>query len=435
MTGDARLAGLAGLAGLAERYGTPLYVYDLAELRRAHADLRSALPAASEVFYSLKANPHPEVVRTLLGSGARAEVCSQRELDTALAAGADPAQCLYTGPGKTAAEFDHALAAGVLRFSVDSPTDLGRLGERARRAGVPAQAVLRLNPADYPRSAGLAMGGAPSQFGADAAWVCAEPERFHADGVELVGFHVYIGTNVTDPEQLADWFEVGLTAVGQAQKALGCRVELIDLGGGFGHPYARAGERPKLTGLAGRLEELLADALAAGDLGAPVVAYESGRYLACGAGTLVLAVQDVKESRGTRFVVADGGINALGGMQGLRRVPPVMPDVLALAGPDGASAAGRDDDGRATVLAGPLCTALDVLSPRAAALPALGPGDLLRVPNVGAYGLTASLLGFLSREAPAEVAVDGEAVVSATRLSLGYTPVEPVARAEPVDGA
>ena len=60
-----------------------------------------------------------------------------------------------------------------------------------------------------------------------------------------------------------------------------------------------------------------------------------------------------------------------------------------------------------------------------APLPDVAPGDLLVVPNVGAYGLTASLLGFLSREAPAEVAVDGGEVVSARRLQLGYGPATP----------
>ena len=414
-------ADTALLAELADSYGTPLYVYDLAELRRAHADLRASVPVGTQVLYSLKANPNPDVVRELLGAGARAEVCSQRELDTALAQGADAAQCLYTGPGKTAAEFDHALAAGVRRFSVDSPTDLARLGGRARSAGLPAEAVLRLNPSEYPRSAGLAMGGTPSQFGADLDWVCAEPERFRADGVELVGYHVYIGTNITDVEQLAGWFELGLNAVSRAQKALGCTVRLIDLGGGFGHPYARAGARPALPGLADRLGELLAGHLSAGDLGEPEIAFESGRYLACAAGKLLLGVQDVKTSQGVRHVIADGGINALGGMQGLRRVPPIMAGALALDAPDAdevPAAAGP------AVLTGPLCTALDVLNSRAP-LPDVAPGDLLVVPNVGAYGLTASLLGFLSREAPAEVAVDGGEVVSARRLQLGYGPATP----------
>ncbi|MFI0939400.1 type III PLP-dependent enzyme [Streptomyces sp. NPDC021020] len=424
MTGDT-----GRLARIAAEHGTPVYVYDLAEVRRAHADLRRCLPRASRLLYSLKANPHPHIVRELVRAGADPEVSSSRELDVALSAGAAPRSCLYTGPAKTDAEIDHALAAGVRRFSVDSPTDLGRLGARARPLGIRAQAILRLNPRRYPGNAGLAMGGTHSPFGADVAWVRAEPERFRADGVDLVGYHVYIGTNSTEETQLAGWFELGLDAVGEAHRALGGDVRLIDLGGGFGSPFARNGSRPELTGLASLLDGLVSDRLAAGGLGDPVVAFESGRYLVGTAGSLVVGVQDVKSSHGTRYVVADGGINVLGGMQGLRRVPPLMAEALSPDPGPGPVAAPGDT----AVLAGPLCTPLDVLNPRAA--PAhVGPGDLLVVPNVGAYGLTASLLGFLSREAPVEVAVDGDRVVSALRLSLGYTEAVPrSARRPPAD--
>ncbi|MFC5744458.1 type III PLP-dependent enzyme [Actinomadura rugatobispora] len=400
------------LERLAAEYGTPLYVYDLDELRAAYADLSGALPTGSHLFYSLKANPHPPLVRELLDLGARAEVCSPSELDTALDSGADASACLYTGPAKTETELDHALARGVGLFSVDSPTDLARLGRCARRAGTAAKAILRLNPADYPRGAGLAMGGAPSQFGADVAWVREQPDRFRADGVELVGYHVYAGTNIDDVERLATWFEVALDAVRQAQEALRLRLEIIDLGGGFGHPYARPGTRPPWPGLAGRITEAL------GGFGGPppVVAFESGRYLVCGCGALVVRVQDVKTSQGTRFVIADGGINALGGMQGLRRVPPIMAEALPAPGANGAGGSGAASR---TVLAGPLCTALDLLNQRAE-LPGVRPGDLLVIPNVGAYGLTASLVAFLGRTAPAEVSVDARGVRSALRLDLRY---------------
>jgi diaminopimelate decarboxylase len=400
------------LARLAAEYGTPCYVYDLAELRRAHADLTATVPPDSRIFYSLKANPHPPLVRELLAARADAEVCSTRELDTALAMGADAASCLYTGPGKTDAEFTHALSVGVRMFSVDSPTDLRRLAACARRVGIATKAILRLNPTDYPRNAGLAMGGTPSQFGADVTWVCREPDAFSADGVELVGYHVYVGTNVTTVEELLTWFEIGVDAVLAAQAALRLPVELVDLGGGFGSPFTRAGTRPELRGLAAPLGELLHRKLFTALGYRPTIAFESGRFLAGAAGCLVLSVQDVKASKGTRFVVADGGINVLGGMSGLRRVPPIVPHVIALSHNGSAPDA-------PTVLAGPLCTALDLLNNRAT-LPALSPGDLLVVPNVGAYGFTASLLAFLSRDAPAEITVDGTEVRSAQRLRFTY---------------
>ena len=338
----------------------------------------------------------------------------------ALAAGARPGECLYTGPGKTAAELDHALARGLRLFSVDSPTDLARLGDRARRQRMTVRALLRLNPTTYPPGAGLAMGGSATQFGADVDWVRREPRRFAADGVRLVGYHVYVGTGAGDLDQLAAWVDLAVDAVTQAQAVLRLDVELVDLGGGFPQPFARAGARPDLCGLRAPVERSVSR-LPAG----AAVAFESGRYLAGAAGSLLLRVQDVKVSKGVRVVIVDGGVNVLGGMSGLRRVPPILaeavPPVLAEAvpprpaPPDG----GEQPDTAAAMLVGPLCSALDVLN-RRRSLPDVAPGDLLMVQNVGAYGLTASLVAFLSRAAPAEICVAGSVVTSALRLALGY---------------
>ena len=152
---------------------------------------------------------------------------------------------------------------------------------------------------------------------------------------------------------------------------------------------------------------------------APQVAFESGRYLVAASGTLVGRVVDVKESKGEVFVVLDTGINHLGGMAGLRRIPRILPDVAPAEG---------DAEPRESVLTGPLCTPLDVFG-RGSELPSLEPGELVTIPNVGAYGLTASLVAFLGFDPPVEVCLDGEEVVSASRLALGRAPVgarEPV---------
>ena len=82
---------------LAERYGTPLYVHEMSEVRSAHAALRASLPDESTLYYSLKANPHPEVAAELSRAGCRAEVSSTGEFAAAISAGYQADQCLYTG--------------------------------------------------------------------------------------------------------------------------------------------------------------------------------------------------------------------------------------------------------------------------------------------------------------------------------------------------
>jgi diaminopimelate decarboxylase len=407
------------LVEIAERCGTPAYVYDLPAIRRAHADLRSALPSPATLYYSLKANPHPDLVAELVGLGCRAEVSSPGEVRAALDAGTDAADLLLTGPGKTEAAIAEALGDGVTRFSVESPRDLERVDSLAADRDLAVECLLRINADEPMGGVGLAMTGVSSQFGADASWVLREPARFRGEGAaQVTGLHFYMGTNLTDEDVLVKQFEVGVTLAERLGALFGGLSE-VDLGGGFGAPFGRAGLRPRFPTLAARVGKLLDDHLPGWRREAPQVAFEAGRYLVAESGTLLCRVVDVKESKGEVFVVLDAGINHLGGMAGLRRIPRILPELAGLGG-----ATERLE----SVVVGPLCTPLDVFG-RGAELPRLEVGEVVAIPNVGAYGLTASLLGFLSFDAPAEVVVDGEEVVSVSRLDVRRAPVavrEPV---------
>jgi diaminopimelate decarboxylase len=401
---------MTGLEALARRWGTPTYLYDIADLRRAVRDLRAALPAPSQVYFSVKANPHPDVSRTFADAGMRAEIASLGEIGPALAAGFAPDDVLMTGPGKTPDDIDAALAAGLTRFSVDSPTDLTRIGRLASAHGVDARCLLRVNADVAVPGMGLSMTGTASAFGADASWVLAEPDRFRASGRARVrGLHLYMGTNITAEEVLAQQFTTSIALATLLRDALDVPMEEIDLGGGFGMPYARAGSRPDFSGLAERITGDLDSHLPGWRQGDPEVTFESGRHLAGGCGTLLSRVVDVKVSKGRTFVVLDAGIHHLGGMSGLRRVPRIVPDLI--------TPARAGDSVPDCSVVGPLCTPLDTWS-SGVTLPPLEPGDVVGVPNVGAYGLTAGLLAFLGHPPALEVVVDGAELVSASRLDL-----------------
>jgi diaminopimelate decarboxylase len=400
---------------LAARYGTPSYVYDLAAIRRAHADLRRSLPDPSVLYYSVKANPHPLVVAQLARLGCRAEVSSVGEVDVAVESGFAPEHVLLTGPGKTAQTLGHALDRGVTHFSVDSPADLARLGELAADRDMLVDCLLRINADERVPGMALTMTGTASQFGADAAWVADRPELFRVSGGARVrGLHLYMGTNLDDENALMSQFEVAVRLADRLGARLGPFVE-VDLGGGFGAPFAHDRDRPRFATLARRLTDLLDGHLTGWRAGGPRVAFESGRHLVADSGVLLCRVVDVKPSKDETFVVLDAGINQLGGMSGLRRVPRIVPDAFRVdAGDDGNRPAERMP---VAAVVGPLCTPLDTFS-RGVELPRLGIGDLVRIPNVGAYGLTASLLAFLGHPPAVEIVVDGDDVLSASRLEL-----------------
>ncbi|GHI84001.1 hypothetical protein [Streptomyces xanthophaeus] len=408
-------------------FGTPLYLYDLDVVAESHADLVAALPEGAVIHYSLKANPHPEVAGVLAGLGCRAEVSSTGELDSALVAGFAAADITYSGPAKTALEIGQALSAGVTRFSVESVRDLETLVAVAHTAGQdpagaadPIEVLLRIN-ADRPvPGMGLAMAGVSTKFGVDFAQVLQDPQAFQDAGrVRITGLHLYMGTNLPTEEVLLGQFDAALAMCGELAGALGRDFEELDLGGGFGTPYAVPGERPGFPGLRAGLEKLLDQHVPTWRDGGPAVSFESGRYLVGSSGTLVTSVVEVKESKGQQYALLDSGIHHLGGLAGLRRLPPLRPGVLRLSGD------GRDEEptGRTVNLVGPLCTPLDQWgSP--SDLPQLHAGDLLAVPNTGAYGLTASLVGFLSYPAPVEVVTGGGRPTTASRAVFTRIPVE-----------
>ncbi len=400
-------------AEVAERYGTPTFVYELDAVRRAHDDLRAALPPGAGVYYSLKANPHPEIVSMLHELGCDSEVSSSGEADVALDAGVPAARVLMTGPGKTAVTLAHALDRGVRRYSVDSPTDLARLERLAGARGVEVDCLLRINADKAVPGAGLAMTGTASQFGADLSWVLADPGAFSGGAHTRVrGLHLYMGTNLLDEDVLVAQFEVGIAI---AARLVGVLPEIteVDLGGGFGLPFARHGSRPTFPGLAAAVSQRLDAHLPTWRDGVPHISFETGRYLVGDCGSLVARVVDLKKSKGVRFGVLDTGVHHLGGMSGLRRIPMVGVDVHA-------PHADLDDDDPVTVV-GPLCTPLDVLG-RGLHLPGLAVDDLVTIPNTGAYGPTASLLAFLGHPAPVELVTRGGAVVSASQLSVTRIP-------------
>ena len=399
---------------LPDGFETPAYVYELDEVRASYRALRAALPEPSSLHYSLKANPHPEILRTLVASGAHAEVCSPGELAAALDAGWAPEKVLYSGPGKRVADLEAAITAGVRDFSVDSPHALDQLDEAAGRLGVTAGCLLRVND-DLPvLGQALVMTGVASPFGADVGWIEAEPASFASrKHAEVVGLHLYMGSNVDGTTALLAQFRQTLETAARLRRVFGEPFRVLNLGGGFGAPFARAGRLPSLASLHGPLTALL-DSLAAGWRdAAPAITFESGRHLTATCGTLYTRVLDVKRSHGKRIVILESGVNHLGGMSGLRRLPPVFPEISV----PGQAAGSPSGEVTPAVLTGPLCTPLDVWA-RGVELPEVAPGDVLMVGNVGAYGLQASLVAFLGHPLPLEVVLDRGVLRCASRQSL-----------------
>ncbi|MGD3112000.1 type III PLP-dependent enzyme [Streptomyces sp. YGL11-2] len=390
-----------GISELAERFGTPLYLYDGAELASRIDGLRAELHPRLEFFFSLKANPNVAVCAALHARGARAEVSSLVELLTALRAGVAPRDIIFLGPGKSAGELEACLEHGIHAIVCESLGELDLIDELARRRGAVARVMLRVNPTFSVKGSGLTMGGKPRQFGIDEVQLLARTGLAgpHAN-VRLMGVHAYMGTRILSEEAVAENTARIFELAGRVSAELGFELETVDIGGGLGVAYFDGERDLDLPLLAARLNPLIAEFADAHPRTRLVM--ELGRYLTATAGTYVARVRYVKESMGERFAVADGGTNhhmaAVGIGSFVKRNFP-MALLNRLDEP-------ADESWHVT---GPLCTPNDTLGKKIA-LPAVRPGDLVGVLRSGAYGPTASPVQFLSHGYPAEVLVqDGQA--------------------------
>ena len=373
---------------LAARAGaTPFYVYSRAAIGARIAALRAALPPAMHLHYAIKANPRPALVAFMTTLVDGFDVASAGELLTALNAGAAPETVSFAGPGKTAAELRQAVAAGV-RVNIESRREIALLAELQQSLGLPARVALRINPDFALKSAGMRMGGGARPFGIDAEAAPEALAEIAATGLQFEGFHLFAGSQNLKSEAIIAAQQATLALIEQLAECAPAPVRHCNLGGGFGIAYFPGETALNLAPIADNLAQLAARA--ARTLPQAQLVLELGRYLVGEAGLYVCRVLDRKTSRGTVYLVCDGGLHqhlAASGNFGqvIRKNYPVRIATRMAA----------DAPTEAVSIVGPLCTPLDILADNMT-LPIAAPGDLVAVLQSGAYGASASPQAFLS---------------------------------------
>lgn len=380
---------------LAERVGgTPFFAYDRGLLTRRVAELRAALPPGIDLSYAVKANPMPAVVHHLDGLVDSFDVASALELRTALNTTMPPSRVSFAGPGKTPAELSQAVAAGVT-VEMESATEARRLVEIGQRLGIRPRVAVRVNPDFEIKGSGMRMGGGSQQFGLDAEQVPALLKELAGAEVDVLGFHVFAGSQNLRAEILVEAQRNTVDLVLRLAEAAPSPVRYLNLGGGFGIPYFDKDAPLDLTAIGANLADLLETKIRVQFPEARVVV-ELGRYIVGECGIYVTRIVDRKESRGRTFLVVDGGLHhqlAASGNFGQvirRNYPVAIGNRMEEAASETVTVVGR------------LCTPLDVLGDRVT-LPPADVGDLVVVFQAGAYGFTASPTAFLSHPEPAEV--------------------------------
>ncbi len=384
--------GKVSLEALAKRYGTPLYVYSADQIVARLGLFQQALKDRDHlVCYAVKANSALAILKLLAAHGAGFDIVSGGELERVIAAAPEAlGRVVFSGVGKTVAEIDLALQAGILAFNVESEAELALLAARARKLKRKARFALRVNPDVFADTHPyISTGLREHKFGIDIR----QARRIYASAagnrwLEAHGVSVHIGSQIRSAAPFGAAIERVHKLVVELRRD-GIQLQSIDAGGGLGIDYHGGvfDAAAKVAEYTAAIEKALA-----GFEGRLLL--EPGRFLVAQAGALVARVLQVKRNGKKTFVITDAAMNDLirpALYQAHHEIVPVRPR------------AGRP---RIVDVVGPVCETGDFFA-RDRKLAPVEPGDLVALLDAGAYGMAQSS-NYNTRPRPAEVLVEGK---------------------------
>ncbi|MBW5422687.1 diaminopimelate decarboxylase [Streptomyces sp. BG9H] len=364
---------------LAEEFGTPAYFVDEADFRARCRAWRDAFGTGADVFYAGKAFLSRAVVRWLHEEGLNLDVCSGGELATALAAGMPAERIAFHGNNKTEDEIHRAIEAGVGRVVLDSFQEIVRVSHIAERLGKRQRVQIRVTVGvEAHTHEFIATAHEDQKFGiALAGGEAAEAVRraLKLDGIELIGIHSHIGSQIFDMAG----FEVSARRVVQLLAEVrdehGVELPEIDLGGGLGIAYTSDDDPCEPHEIARALSEIVTRECAAAGLRTPRISVEPGRAIVGPTAFTLYEVGTIKPLEGLRtYVSVDGGMS-----DNIRTALYDAEYSVALV------SRSSDAEPMLVRVVGKHCESGDIVV-RDAFLPAdLAPGDLIAVPATGAY--------------------------------------------------
>jgi ornithine decarboxylase len=356
----------------AHRDRSPLLVVDLDMVAHKYHQLTAALDGVA-VFYAVKANPAPEVLRLLVSLGASFDVASIGEVDACLAAGASAESLSFGNTIKKRADIERAYHLGVRRFAFDSACELDKLIDAAPGSTVFCRVLCDGFGAAWPLS---------RKFGCSPDFAIDYLRRAASHGLD-VGVSFHVGSQQFDVHA----WDRALAIVADMRAELlaeGIPMQLINLGGGLPGSYVETTPTIEQFGVA--IQQAIHRRLGP-DL-PPEILIEPGRFLVADAGTIrceVVTVGHKTAADDHRWVYLDIGM-----FSGLAEVMDEAIRYRFHTERDASEPVGP------VVLAGPTCDSADVLYQRCDyQLPmSLAPGDALYIESCGAYTMTYSTIGF-----------------------------------------
>lgn len=381
------------LSDLAQTYGTPLFVYSKAAMLSALAAYQRGFAGRNaRICYAMKANSSLAVLQVFAKAGCGFDIVSGGELARVIAAGGDPAKVIFSGVGKTHAEMQQALRAGIACFNVESEAELEVLSEVAHAMGLRAPVSIRVNPnVDAKTHPYISTGLKDNKFGVAHERALQTYQRAaQLQGLEVVGIDCHIGSQITDISPYLDAMDRVLDLVDAIERT-GIALKHIDFGGGLGIDYNMPVDN-ELPPQADDLWRALLAKLDARGYGQRQLMIEPGRSLVGNAGVCLTTVEYIKPGELKKFCIVDAAMNDVPRPAMYEAFHQITPLTL------------RDKLPVTYDVVGPVCESGDWLGrDRSLAVQA---GDVLAILSTGAYCM-AMASNYNTRGRAAEVLVDG----------------------------
>jgi len=378
---------------------TPFFIYDFSKIQEQFTKLEKVLPSKVSIFYSVKTNPSLAILKFIQRLGLGAEITSSGELSAVQRVEFPSEKIIFTGPGKTDEELEKAIRNGVYLIIAESLKEIERIERISRNLKKNQSILMRINLSQSIKNGTYKMSSGPQKFGIDEEVV--ENVILRASdfkNIKLLGVHFYGASGISNYSIISKNIKFFLNLIRKVELTTKFRFSIVDMGLGLGvnsHISSGLNKKNNINEF-GRALKILLKTTGFNDR---KIILEIGRFLVAGAGSYVAKVIDIKESRGRKFIIIDGGMNHLAraGLEPESHYIGIIKRSYIKYSPRNASSEKVD-------IAGPLATPTDILI-RNTFLPAPAIGDLVIINKVGAYGFTSGMLYFSSRPLPAEYAL------------------------------
>ena len=314
--GELCFAGME-LSPLAEKYGTPLYLYDEARVRhncRVYLDaVREGFGDDARVMYASKAASFKRLYEIINEEGLGVDVVSCGEIYTAMLAKFPLEKAYFHSNNKTDADVEFAIKNGVGCFVVDNAEELFAIDEIAAKYGKKQKIMLRITPGIDPHTyAAVATGKVDSKFGSAIETGQAKAITSLAltfENLELMGFHCHVGSQIFDGDIYLATSKVMLEFVADMEKSLGFICRDLDIGGGLGVRYIESQPVLDIKKTILTVAESMKNTAKELGISLPRISLEPGRSIVADAGLTLYTVGTVKRIPGYKsYVSVDGGM-------------------------------------------------------------------------------------------------------------------------------